>query len=419
MIRRLVVLLLSLVCALPVSSQPVAPKRIAVRAGRLIDARGGPVVTNALILIEGDKISSVTAGGAAPAGVRTDRPFARHGFARAHRHPHPHPPAGRHHVGGLRRAAPETVDSLSRGPRRRAMRASPSTMASPPCATSRPRAPCTPTSTSRPRSSAVRCPARGCSWPPAPWPPPACTRSQRLLVGDRNSRTASSSSMAATTRASRCANRCRAEPTGSSTTPTAATTSPPMASSTVGSTSPTRRRRPLSRRRIDSAVAWPRTASAPMASPRRLRAGVDTIEHGDGLTDEMMDLMVARGVYWVPDRHGGGPRGPRTRRQLAENGGSGACGLRQGGEEGREDRFRDRRRRFRLDRPQPGARTQVLRRLRHDPDGRDPFGHCGRGRAPRVAGSPRHASRPASSPTSSRSRAIRSPTSESWRRCSS
>jgi imidazolonepropionase-like amidohydrolase len=31
-----------------------------------------------------------------------------------------------------------------------------------------------------------------------------------------------------------------------------------------------------------------------------LKAGVDTIEHGDGLDDEMMDLMVKRGVYWCP-----------------------------------------------------------------------------------------------------------------------
>jgi len=31
-----------------------------------------------------------------------------------------------------------------------------------------------------------------------------------------------------------------------------------------------------------------------------LRAGVDTIEHGDGLTDALMDEMVKRGVYWVP-----------------------------------------------------------------------------------------------------------------------
>lgn len=31
-----------------------------------------------------------------------------------------------------------------------------------------------------------------------------------------------------------------------------------------------------------------------------LRAGVDTIEHGDGLTGAEMDEMVKRGVYWVP-----------------------------------------------------------------------------------------------------------------------
>jgi len=31
-----------------------------------------------------------------------------------------------------------------------------------------------------------------------------------------------------------------------------------------------------------------------------LRAGVDTIEHGYGLTDAQMDEMVRRGIYWVP-----------------------------------------------------------------------------------------------------------------------
>jgi imidazolonepropionase-like amidohydrolase len=31
-----------------------------------------------------------------------------------------------------------------------------------------------------------------------------------------------------------------------------------------------------------------------------LRAGVDTIEHGDGLDEELMDTMVRRGVYWCP-----------------------------------------------------------------------------------------------------------------------
>jgi imidazolonepropionase-like amidohydrolase len=31
-----------------------------------------------------------------------------------------------------------------------------------------------------------------------------------------------------------------------------------------------------------------------------LRAGVDTIEHGDGLTDALIDEIARKGVYWVP-----------------------------------------------------------------------------------------------------------------------
>jgi imidazolonepropionase-like amidohydrolase len=31
-----------------------------------------------------------------------------------------------------------------------------------------------------------------------------------------------------------------------------------------------------------------------------LRVGVDTIEHGDGLTEGLMDEMAKRGIYWVP-----------------------------------------------------------------------------------------------------------------------
>src|SRR5271163_2983477 len=46
-----------------------APKRIAIRAGHLIDGKSETPIANALIVIEGDKIVSVTAGGAAPAGA--------------------------------------------------------------------------------------------------------------------------------------------------------------------------------------------------------------------------------------------------------------------------------------------------------------------------------------------------------------
>lgn len=46
-----------------------APHRVAVRAGKLLDGKSEKPVENALILIEGDKIVSVTPGGSAPAGV--------------------------------------------------------------------------------------------------------------------------------------------------------------------------------------------------------------------------------------------------------------------------------------------------------------------------------------------------------------
>jgi imidazolonepropionase-like amidohydrolase len=45
------------------------PHRVAIRAGRLIDLKNDKPMENALIVIEGEKIVSVTAGGSAPAGV--------------------------------------------------------------------------------------------------------------------------------------------------------------------------------------------------------------------------------------------------------------------------------------------------------------------------------------------------------------
>src|ERR1700674_2545058 len=50
--------------------KPAAPvKKIAVRAGHLIDGRNDKVIDNALILVEGDTITSVSAAGQPPAGV--------------------------------------------------------------------------------------------------------------------------------------------------------------------------------------------------------------------------------------------------------------------------------------------------------------------------------------------------------------
>ena len=51
------------------STQSAPAKRIAIRAGRLIDGKSDMPVTNALILVAGDTIESVTPGGSPPAGV--------------------------------------------------------------------------------------------------------------------------------------------------------------------------------------------------------------------------------------------------------------------------------------------------------------------------------------------------------------
>ncbi len=57
--------LLFLVAAAP---EP-APKVVAVRAGRLIDGQGGPPVRDAVILIQGDRVTTVGPGLAIPAGA--------------------------------------------------------------------------------------------------------------------------------------------------------------------------------------------------------------------------------------------------------------------------------------------------------------------------------------------------------------
>ena len=47
----------------------VPPKRIAIRAGHLVDGKSDKALDNVLILIEGDKIAGVSSGGAAPSGM--------------------------------------------------------------------------------------------------------------------------------------------------------------------------------------------------------------------------------------------------------------------------------------------------------------------------------------------------------------
>ena len=54
---------------IPVIALCQAPHHVAVRAGKLIDGKSEKPVENALIVVEGDRIASVTPGGSAPAGV--------------------------------------------------------------------------------------------------------------------------------------------------------------------------------------------------------------------------------------------------------------------------------------------------------------------------------------------------------------
>ncbi|HEY2546551.1 MAG TPA: hypothetical protein VGI46_10835 [Candidatus Acidoferrum sp.] len=89
-------------------------KKIAIRAGRLIDGKSDTPILNAVILIEGDKIISVSAAGTAPAGYELldlSKATVLPGFADVHTHVLLN---GDIHRGGLRRANFEAIDALSR-----------------------------------------------------------------------------------------------------------------------------------------------------------------------------------------------------------------------------------------------------------------------------------------------------------------
>src|SRR3984957_12406404 len=66
-----------------------AAKKIAIRAGRLIDGKSDTPILNALISVEGDKIISVTPGGTPPAGyelIDLSKATVLPGFVDVHTH---------------------------------------------------------------------------------------------------------------------------------------------------------------------------------------------------------------------------------------------------------------------------------------------------------------------------------------------
>lgn len=66
-VRMLLSLLVLILTSGGLSAEP--PRRLAVRAGRLIDGTGGAPVRDAVILIEGDRITAVGPGLAIPPGA--------------------------------------------------------------------------------------------------------------------------------------------------------------------------------------------------------------------------------------------------------------------------------------------------------------------------------------------------------------
>jgi imidazolonepropionase-like amidohydrolase len=92
MARRIAVLVGLILCCVSLNAQApkqAVKKRLAVRAGRLIDGKSDQLITNAMVVVEDGKIVSVTSGGTAPAGVEVidlSHATVLSGFTDAHTH---------------------------------------------------------------------------------------------------------------------------------------------------------------------------------------------------------------------------------------------------------------------------------------------------------------------------------------------
>src|SRR5208282_1784368 len=87
MSRRVSLLAIAILISFALPAQTT--KRVAIRAGKLIDGEGGQPIANALIVIEGGKIVSVTPGGTPPAGAEIldlSNATVLPGFADVHTH---------------------------------------------------------------------------------------------------------------------------------------------------------------------------------------------------------------------------------------------------------------------------------------------------------------------------------------------
>ena len=131
---------------------------------------------------------------------------------------------------------------------------------------------------------------------------------------------ACSSWMAWTARGWRCANRFRTARTGSNIIPIAAYFFRPdgVLHSHVNFTDEEARAIVEETHRLGHKVAAHSIGSDGIAAS--LRAGVDSIEHGDGFTEALLDQAVKQGVYWCPTVMVGAYVAPGTRRKLGTDG---------------------------------------------------------------------------------------------------